>query len=74
MLSSKRKAPPMPMISYEKLSLQASRQSGGSFDLNSIQSHYNMLRNLEKKQFELLKESRENTLKQLKPIPMYFKL
>lgn len=68
------KAPPMPMVFHEKLSLQASRQSGGSFSLNSIQSHYNMLRNLEKKQFEILKKSRENTLKKLKPIPMYFKL
>lgn len=68
------KAPPMPMVFHEKLSLQASRQSGGSFSLNSIQTHYNMLQNLEKKQFEILKKKSRGKFLKLMRIPMYFKL
>ena len=48
MLHSKRKAPPMPMVSYEKHALQASRQHNGSFDLNLWQFHSHLLSDIEK--------------------------
>ena len=74
MLHSKRKAPPMPMVSYEKHALQASRQHNGSFDLNLWQSHAYLLSDIEKNQMRLLIEAfQSRRLKQIQPIHMYFK-
>lgn len=74
MLHSKRKAPPMPMVSYEKNALQASRQHNGSFSLNLWQSHYNLLSDIEKNQMRLLVQAFQNqSLKRIQPIRMYFK-
>lgn len=73
MLHSKRKAPPMPMVSYEKQSLQASRRHNGSFSFNLWQSHYHLVSDIEKKQTELLTEAfHMQYLKRVKPIHMYF--
>lgn len=74
MLPSKRKAPPMPMVSYEKLSPQASRQHNGSFSFKLWQSHYHLLSDIEKKQTELLTEAfKMQYLKRVQPIHLYFK-
>lgn len=74
MLHSKRKAPPMPMVSYEKHALQASRQHNGSFSFKLWHSHYHLLSDIEKKQTELLTEAfKMQYLKRVQPIHMYFK-
>jgi len=73
MLHSKRKAPLMPLVSYEKQSLQASRRHNGSFRFNLWQSHYHLLSDIEKKQTELLTEAFQmQYLKRVKPIHLYF--